>query len=482
MSRIKTAASLIVLFFFLMTAVAKDIDEAVEAISIDYIMQTLEYLTSEECEGRLTGSVGYTKAALWCADEFKKMGALPVYDNYLQSFPIAYNETGESSFAVTIPAEKEGSSPDIKEFEALKDYLPFLSGGFGEAEAEIVFAGHGTTAPELGWDDYEGLDVKGKIVAVFYGAPKIKGKNFNAYNNNIHRSENAYKRGAVGFITITNTMAISSTNFIENFPMIVARETFAELILNNKGYDLETVKNLLTNGIKVSFPTGIKAKIKCTGIHHANATGYNVVAYFPGSDPKLKKEYILFGGHLDHMGKWPVLFPGANDNASGSAIILEIARAYASLDNKPKRSVMFALFGAEESGLNGSEFMAQHLPSELKMIQMINIDSNGIGNGLWITGIKTYKELYAFIEKAKKDYDIKSSIEGSEIAPDRGMSDYSAFLNMGIPSWANWTRGGKGGGYHDPNDTIYYITPKIMQDVAKLYFAASYEFLDKKQE
>ena len=480
MYRQKKFISFFLIVFFSITAIAKDIDETVEAVSIDYIMQTLQYLTSEECEGRLTGSVGYTKAALWCADEFKKIGALPVYDNYLQSFLIAYNETGESIFTITIPAEKEGASPEIKDFVPIKEYLPFLSGGFGEAEAEIVFAGHGTTAPELGWDDYEGLDVKGKIVAVLYGAPRIKGKNFNDYNNNIHRSENAYKRGAVGFITITNNVSICSTNFIENFPMIVAREPFAELICKNKGYDLATVKNLLDNGNRVSFPTGIKAKIKCTGIHHANATGYNVVAYIPGSDPNLKNEYILFGGHLDHMGKWPVLFPGANDNASGSAIILEIARAYASLDKKPKRSAMFALFGAEESGLNGSNYMSRHLPVEpMKMIHMINIDSNAVGTGLWITGLKTYKELSAYLEKVKKEYNIKCDIDGSEIVPDRGASDYDAFFKMGIPTWANWTRGGKGGGYHDPNDTIYYVTPKIMQDIVKLYFAASYEFLDR---
>lgn len=479
MAQQKTIISILLLVFLSITTIAKDLDEAVESVSIDSLMKTLQFLTSEECEGRMTGSVGYTKAALWFADEFKKMGAQPVYESFLQPFPIAYNETGPSSLTITIPAEKEGSSPEIKEFEALKDYLPFLSGGFGEADAEIVFAGHGTTVPELGWDDYEGLDVKGKIVAVLYGAPRIKGKNFNDYNNNIHRSENAYKRGAVGFITITNTLAISSTNYIENYPMIVLKESVAEYLFAKKGFNLDTIKNLLANGNKVSFPTGINAKIKCTGIHHVNATGYNVVAYFEGSDPELRKEYLLFGGHLDHMGKWPALFPGANDNASGSAIILEIARAYAALDTKPKRSVMFALFGAEESGLEGSAYMAQHLPAEPKMIHMINIDSNGIGTGLWIMGAKTYKDLYAYIEKAKKDYDIKCSIDIGEIGPDRGMSDYTAFLKMGIPSWANWTRGGKGGGYHDPYDTIYYTTPWIMQDIIKLYFAATYDYLDR---
>lgn len=480
MIRKLTSIFMMFLLFFTVLATAGDIEEAVKIVSIEKIMQTLEYLTSEECEGRMTGSVGYTKAALWCADEFKNMGALPVYDGYLQSFPVAYNETGVSSLSLTIPAEKEGGTPEVLNFEALKDYLPFLSGGFGEAEGEIVFAGYGTTAPELGYDDYEGLDVKGKIVMVLYGAPRIKGKNFNDYNNNIHRSENAFKRGAAGFITITNTLAISSTNYVENFPTIVAKETLAELICKKKGFDYTTIKNLLANGNKTSFYTDIKARIKCTGIHHTNATGYNVIAYFPGSDPVLKNEYILFGGHLDHMGKWPALFPGANDNASGSAIILEIARAYASLEDKPKRSIMFALFGAEESGLNGSRYMAQHMPAEpSKMIHMVNIDSNGIGTGLWITGIKTFKELGVYLEKAKKDYDIKCGIGGSEIALDRGASDYDAFLRMGIPSWANWTAGGKGGGYHDPNDTIYYTTPKIMQDIARLYLAAAYEYLNK---
>jgi len=459
---------------------AKDLDESATSISIDGIMKTLEFLTSEECEGRLTGSVGYTKAALWCADEFKKMGALPVYENYLQSFPIAYNETGDSSFSVTIPPTKEGAKSEIRMFDIQKEYLPFLSGGFGEAEAEIVFAGYGTTAPELGWDDYEGIDVKGKIVAVFYGAPEIEGKDFSQYNNNIHRSENAYKRGAVGFITISNILSIGSTNFIENYPMIVTNNAFADFLFKTKGFDQNTIKAMLANGNKVSFATGLTAHIKCSGIHHPNATGYNVVAMIPGSDPKLKNEYILFGGHLDHMGKWPFLHPGANDNASGCAIILEIARAFTALDTKPARSVMFALFGAEEEGLNGSIYMASNLPPEpMKMIHMINIDSNGIGTGIWITGAKTYTDLFPYIEKVKKDYNIACTIGSSTISIGRGASDYDPFLRLGIPTWASWTTGGKGGGYHDANDTIYFITPKIMQDVAQLYFAAVFEYLDR---
>jgi hypothetical protein len=110
---------------------------------------------------------------------------------------------------------------------------------------------------------------------------------------------------------------------------------------------------------------------------------------------------------------------------------------------------------------------------------MINIDSNGIGTGIRISGAKTYMDLFPYIEKAKKNYNIASIIDPSTISIGRGASDYDPFLRLGIPTWANWTTGGKGGGYHDANDTIYFITPKIMQDVAKLYFSAVYEYLDR---
>jgi hypothetical protein len=473
---------LIIIFALCFSAsYAKDLDESVASISIDGIMKTLEFLTSEECEGRLTGSVGYTKAALWAADEFKKIGALPVYENYLQSFGIAYNETGDSSFSIIIPPVKEGDKPETRTFEISKEYMPDLAGGFGEVEAEIVFTGYGTTAPELGWDDYEGIDAKGKIVAAFWGTPDIKGKDFSPYRNNIQRSENAYNHGAVGFILIMGkVMGFCSPNYIENFPQVVTDKTFTDLLFQAKGVDKNTIKALITNGNKVSFATGLKAHIKCNGIHHANATGYNVVAMIPGSDPKLKNEYILFGGHLDHMGKWPFLHPGANDNASGCAIILEIARAFAALDKKPARSVMFVLFGGEEEILNGSKFMVSNLPPEpMKIIYMINIDMNGIGSEMWISGAKTYPDLFPYIEKAKKDYNIMCTINSSASLKGSEISDFAPFLRLGIPTWANWTTGGKGGGYHDANDTIYSITPKIMQDVAKLYFSAVYEYLDR---
>jgi hypothetical protein len=471
---------LFIFVIFIQILIADELAEKVKEISIDRMMNTIELLSSDEYEGRLTGAHGFTKAAKWATYKFKEMGLKPFYDDYLQPFPVFYNETKNSSLSVIIPAKGEGKEAEVHKMELHEDYVPFLSCGFGEVEAEVVFAGYGITAPEQDWDDYGRLEVKGKIVAVISGAPKIKGKNFDLYNSSRHRGNNAFKRGAVGLIILRRALASVSSDYNEGFPMAMAGESVAKLIFSRKGHDYKTVSNLLKEGHHIGFSTGINIRMSVFGVHHANMMGYNVVAILPGADPKLRNEYIIFGGHLDHLGKWPVLYPGANDNATGSAIVLEIAKAFSSMEKKPKRSVVFALFGGEEMGLLGSKYMANNLPGPpMKLIQMFNFDMNGVGSGIWVSGGKSYPEFYKIMMEVKEEFRIKCKIGTSTISPGRGGSDYASFLRKGYPSYSNWVTGAKKLEYHNPNDTIYLLTPKIMKDVVTLYFTAGYRFANK---
>lgn len=462
---------------------ADQVEEVMRSITGGHIFEIINVLTSPEMEGRLSGTEGYTRAAVWAGSKYKEWGLKPVYgDNFLQPFDVAYNEMRETYLSLILPSDKKESEgkPVIKEMTIYKDFCPTLYSGFGLVEAEVIFVGFGITAPELGWDDYQGIDAKDKIVATIPGTPKIEGKDFSPYSERIPKLLNAKKQGASGMILINRAVVSGAGVYVEDLPMVMVGDEVATLILENKGYDIQSVRALLRDGHPLSFATGIKAKINAIGAHHPKATTYNVVGMIEGSDPQLKEEYLIFGAHLDHLGPWPVIHPGASDNASGSTIVMELAHAFSQLKTKPKRSIVFALFGGEELGLLGSEHMASNLPGyPAKPLWMVNIDVAGAGTGIRVSGGKTYPELYSLIEKVNDTYDINPNISAGEISPVGGNSDYAPFLATGIPAYTNSTRGGQGFSIHTESDSIYIVTPKVMEDMARLYFMASFLYANK---
>ena len=460
---------------------ADETEDIMKSIKAGDVFELNKTLSSTEMEGRLSGTPGYDKAARWAAAKFKEWGLTPVYEgSYLQPFEMSYNEMRETHFSLIVsPKDKEGKQL-IREMEIYKDFCPTLYSGFGEVEAEVVFAGFGISAPELGWDDYQNIDVAGKVVATVRGTPKIKGKNFSKYLPREIKLLNADKHGAAGLILINRAVVSGSGTYVEGLPMVMVGDKVAKALFSPKGYDVQSIKALLSNGHHLSFATGIKAKIKAIGIHHPKAVTYNVVGMIEGSDPDLKEEYMIFGGHLDHLGPWPVIHPGASDNASGSAVVMKLADAFSRLKNRPKRSIVFVLFGAEELGLLGSKYMTANMPAfPSKPIMMVNHDMNGVGTSLYISGGKTYPELYEIIKKVNKKYAINNNLSAGEITPIGGNSDYAPFLEKGVPAYSNWVRGGQRYGVHTAEDSIYVITPKIMEDIVRLYFMAGYQFANK---
>jgi hypothetical protein len=461
---------------------ADDVEEIFLSIKGGHIFELINTLTSEDMGGRLSGTHGYDRAARFAASMYEKWGLTPVYgDSFLQPFHMAYNEMRETHFSLIYPPDpgKEGK-PTTKKMTIYEDFCPTLYSGFGQVEAEVVFAGFGLTAPELGWDDYGGVDVNGKIVATLRGTPQIPGKNFSAYAERTAKLTNAKKHGASGMILINRAVVSGAGVYVENLPMVMVGNEVANELFKNKGYDVQNLSALLRDGHHLSFPTGIRAEIDAKGAHHANAKTYNVVGLIEGSDPVLKDEYMIFGAHLDHLGPWPVIHPGASDNASGSTIVMELAYAFSRLKPKPKRSLIFALFGAEELGLLGSKHMAANLPEyPSKPIMMVNIDVAGAGTRIRVAGGKTYPELYGLIREVNDKYDINPNIEAGEISPVGGNSDYAPFLAKGIPAYTNSSGGGQRFGIHTAGDSIYIVTPKIMEDMARLYFMASYLYANK---
>jgi Zn-dependent M28 family amino/carboxypeptidase len=198
------------------------------------------------------------------------------------------------------------------------------------------------------------------------------------------------------------------------------------------------------------------------------------VGLIEGSDPELKDEVIIVGGHLDGQGQMgDVMFPGALDNASGVSDILGAAKAFALSDVKPKRSVLFILLGGEECGLYGSKYYADHplFPVE-KTRLMINLDMVGNGTGFYLTGGETYTDLYRHFEQANSNF-IHRTLRTSAVQKyyGRPRSDASNFENTGIPTFSLWTTESVYPVfYHDPRDKTDVLTPEIMEDAAKLLY------------
>ena len=474
----------LLLFVFLFTILepinADEVEDLMRSIKAADLFEFNEYLASPEMRGRLAGTEEYNRAAEWIRAKFKEWGLAPVYGDFLQPFEMAYNETHDNAFSLTLPAEGEDGKPETLEMEMYEDYCPTLYSGFGEASSEVVFGGFGITAPELGWDDYENVAVKGRVVAIIDGMPEIQGKDFTEYYPRPYKLQNAKEHEVAGLIILGRAVISGYGTYQEGMPMVMVGNEVAEALFGHKGYDLQSMRAMLGDGHPLSFETGVTADIEVTGIHHPDATTYNVVGMVEGSDPALKEEYIIFGGHLDGVGPWPRLQPGASDNASGSSVVMKLAQTFSRLKEKPKRSIVFALFGGEELGLLGSRHMVANLPPfPSKPIFMLNHDVNGVGNALRIAGGETYPELYELIEEVNEKYAINENISAGEIQQQFGNSDYAPFVEHGIPAYSIAVTGGGIYGIHTEADSIYVITPKIMEDMTRLFFMAAYLYADR---
>ena len=179
------------------------------------------------------------------------------------------------------------------------------------------------------------------------------------------------------------------------------------------------------------------------GLPWREVTTHNVVAVLPGSDPSVKGEYVVVGAHLDHIGDWPRLNPGADDNASGSATLLEVARAAATLKIRPRRSVVFVWFAAEELGLRGAEHFASHPPKGFeKCVAVLNLDMLGAGNGLYVAGGENFPEIRAAMEAARDRLAPGFGLKSGKIRGE-GRADHAPFFEKGIHAVSLFGSGGR---------------------------------------
>lgn len=382
---------------------------------LDYIsavdmLKTVEYLSSESLEGRAGGSIGYFLAADYMAKEFLKLGLKPGVSNqipkttpygnddiqgrfnykFFQYLNVEYNDiTGPVKFNLI------NDNKIAKKYKLGTDFICRGFTGNGYANAQVVFCGYGISDDEGGYNDYNSIDVNGKIVMVFKQNPGWANGRYNNYSIR-KKAWNAYDRGAVAIIYVSlpndknpqkpiGSVMDGEEPHLSDFPMIHADLNAAEdFVLKTR----HTMKELQTVIDEKKSPNSIEllttAEIEINAKYKPDAYTVNVAAILEGSDAQLKNEYLIISAHLDHVGQQAgeVYFPGANDNASGSAAVLELARAF-SKGEKTKRSILFILYSNEESGLQGSKFYAENplVPLE-NTVAAFNFDCISFGDGI----------------------------------------------------------------------------------------------------
>ena len=376
----------------------------------------LRFLADDLLEGRGPGSKGDSLAQLYLESQFKRMGlaTLPSLKSYRQPFPmlgLTSNPAKTWSIGPSNTGSNGGNGNDKVgnrvEFQFFKDFIAVAGQPKAKIEineAEIVFVGYGIQAPEYDWDDFKGKDLKGKILLMMNNDPESDPKLFAGarrlyYGRWDYKYESAARQGAVGAI-ITHTTPSAGYPFkvIEtswtgeqfelqdssgsrmNMKAWMTNEATAKLV-ERAGMNLDALRTKAESKDFQPVPLGLKLSttIDCEIREKSTA---NVLAVLPGSDPKLSSEYVLFMAHHDHIGiamdrdvRGDNIYNGAIDNASGTAAMLAIAQAITESGIRPKRSLVFAAVGAEEQGLLGSKYFAEHPPiPNGKQSAVVNID------------------------------------------------------------------------------------------------------------
>jgi hypothetical protein len=464
----------------------KNLQAGLAAISPGEAYDIVKTLARPEYAGRLTGHPGYTAAAQWAAKKLAAWGLKPISgkDGYLQPYPSPYTVIDKAEMTILLPdGPPDAAKPPVtKEMKlvAEKDFLPLLYSDSGDRTGEAVFAGWGISAPEIGYDDYAGLDVKGKLVLCFRGTPDDDPK-YQHCDEHRTRMKTAQDKGALGIVYIYDDIASNPNgDFLAGFtPAMIGLKVMDAILKDTGSTAADLRKALRTWKRPISFPLRAKIHLAVRSRHFPQAVGYNVVGFIEGSDPRLRRECVVIGGHFDHTGAhMGLLFPGADDNASGSATSMEAGKAFAALSRKPKRSIVIALFGGEELGLQGSTWFVDHVPGPFdKVVGMLNFDMTGEGDGLWGAVGPDPAEFRKTLEAADASVKVLRGLGVISGVGVRG-SDFAPFFVKGLPA-ATLGSNGPHLAYHQTGDTIFRINPDIMADAAKLAFLAAFAWADR---
>jgi len=479
------ASLLLVLTLGISTAVPSDAQSTDEllllkhfhSISSEEIAGWMAEICSPKYNGRLAGTPEYIASAEWMAGKFSEWGIKPAGDNgsYFQWFDHPYTVVNEiGSLQLHLP-QKDGSVIK-KGYSAPADFYPGMNSGNGEVTAEVVWVGYGTTAPELNYDDYKNVDVRGKIVMVERESPvnpsagAEKFMPWYEYSFHQHKLANAVEHGAVGMIYNYGPLANPNNGYHENFVYVHIGDSVVNEIFAGTGYNHTDLVRQIDSTLKpASFNTKKVVTVKMSTKHFPDGKGSNIIGMLKGTDPVLRDETIIIGAHLDHLGMCYEMIPGANDNASAVAVMMGVAKALATNKVPLKRSVMFLSFGAEEQAVVGALEYIKRPVMPLDKSVLLNMDGVGIGHSIRAAAGTNYPKLWSFVEDANGKYIHRPLSTGYFSNLGRPRLDAARFMAAGVPSLSFSTYGSENY-YHIPLDNLDIIKPEIMEDLAQMLF------------
>ncbi len=430
--------------------------------SPDRVKAHVAFLADDLLEGRNAGTRGYDLAARYVASQYEALGLKPVGEggSWYQQVPFQESSLGAANAVLTIGGTR---------FENAKDVLMWPSANERRQSitAPVVFVGYGLHAPQLGIDDYKGLDVKGKVVAILSGFPKGLASDIGAHLAS-EKSLAAEKHGAIGAISILTPSSLKVAPWERRIPYAavptlnwVARDgkpyteapglrigaqlnrPAAEALFKGARRPLAAImaETEKEGGRPKGFPLAQHVAFERESASR-RFTSPNVVAMLPGSDPALKNEYVLLMAHLDHDGtdeklQGDKVYNGAMDNAAGIATMLEAARALAEAPNRPRRPILFAAVTAEEDGLLGAQYLAKNpVTPGGKVVAVVNLDMPILTYDFEdvVAFGAEHSTLGAVVERAVARDRVKLSPDPT---PEEGLftrSDHYMFVREGIPS------------------------------------------------
>lgn len=473
--------------------------KALDSITPEELKGHVVVLADDAMQGRETPSPQLDSAAAYIAGEFQKAGLKAPDGSYYQVFNTLRTRLGAPN---TLTLHQNGADTP---YEIKDDFVPLSVTANGRVDkAPVVFVGYGITAPEYGYDDYAGVDAQGKVVMLFDNEPQAKdsasvfaGIRETDYAQLRVKVENALEHGAVGLLLMSDPhrrfrrppnpwpslMRNAPTDAI---PLKMEQVSGPSLVAMQIGKDLS---GALTQGLEQDLLQrfeAIDADLKPRSCDLPGVTltletqldadvypVHNVWALLEGSDPKLKDEVVVIGGHYDHVGvRNGEVFNGADDNASGTSGVIEVAEAFAQLDAHPKRSLLFMAYAGEEKGLYGSHYYVEHplypMDQTVAMFCMDMISRNETNTFLLI-GDECSNTLTATCEEANKAI----GMDITKTSQWFFQSDHYPFYKKGVP--VLFFNSGETEDLHKPTDDVDKINPEKMSRIARLLFLTAYE-------
>ena len=442
-------------------------------ITAQEIQHHIEFLASDDLKGRLSGSKEVYIAAVYIKDEFESYHLKPLFkDSYFQEYNFISDVklTDNNTLIFNINNKKE-------KLELYKDFIPTTFSGKNSVKADLVFAGYGISAPKLDYDDYANIDVRGKVVIVMRNTPEYDKprSEFDKFASMRFKANLAKEKGALGIIFVNGYLPKDSADNLvkfkydraageKNFPIVQIKRYFVDQLFKAQNLDFAAYQEKMKESKKpASFEIKNAGVDIATEVEELKSVDRNVAGYLEGTDPILKNEYIVVGAHYDHLGMGiegslykgtePKVHHGADDNASGTAGVMELAEKFASVNKDLKRSMIFITFSGEELGLIGSNYFVNNLPIPADKIDaMINLDMIGRLNdkALTVYGTGTSTKWKEILNEENK-YKFKLAFNDEGFGP----SDQSSFYGKGIPVLFFFT--GVHADYHRPSDEARLI-------------------------